>query len=106
MKKLIIAAAATLSLSACSWVQVTPGGQSVRLVQNLDGVAGCKELGATTSTVMSKFFIERDYDKVARELADLARNSAAELGGDTIVPTSQINDGKRNFGVYKCVNPR
>lgn len=106
MKKIIITAGAiALSLSACSWVQVTTGGQAVRLVQTKNDVSGCKELGSTSASVMSKFFIERDQDKVARELADLARNSAAEMGGDTIVPTSAIDDGKRSFGIYKCVNP-
>lgn len=106
MKKLIATATLALSLSACSWVQVTTGGQAVRLVQSKNDVSGCKELGTTTTAVMSKFFIERDQDKVARELADLARNTAAEMGGDTIVPISAINDGKRTFGIYKCVNPR
>lgn len=106
MKKTITAAALTLTLSACSWVQVTTGGQAVRLVQSKNDVSGCKEIGSTNAAVMSKFFIERDHDKVARELADLARNSAADLGGDTIVPISAIEDGKRIFGVYKCVNPQ
>jgi hypothetical protein len=106
MRKIIATTTLALSLSACSWVQVTTGGQAVRLVQTKNDVSGCKELGATNTAVMSKFFIERDQDKVARELADLARNTAAELGGDTIVPISAIDDGKRTFGVYKCVNPR
>lgn len=106
MKKLIITAAITLSLSACSWVKVTTAGQAVRLVQTKNDVSSCKELGATTASVMDKFFIERSRDKVARELADLARNTAAEMGGDTIVPISVIEDGKRTFGVYKCVNPQ
>ena len=105
MRKMIATTAIVLSLSACSWVQVTTGGQAVRLVQSKNDVTGCKELGTTNTAVMSKFFIERDHNKVARELADLARNTAAELGGDTIVPISDINDGKRTFGVYKCVNP-
>jgi hypothetical protein len=105
MKKIIATATIALTLSACSWVQVTTNGQAVRLVQTKNDVSSCKELGSTTTAVMSKFFIERDHDKVARELADLARNTAAEMNGDTIVPTSPIKDGKRTFGIYKCVNP-
>ena len=105
MKKVIATSLIVFGLSGCSWVQVTPGGQAVRLVQSKNDVSGCKELGSTTSSVMSKFFIERNQDTVARELADLARNSAAEMGGDTIVPISPITEGKRTFGIYKCVNP-
>jgi hypothetical protein len=36
----------------------------------------------------------------------LARNSAADMGGDTVVPVSEIQDGKQTFEVYKCVNPQ
>lgn len=105
MKKIIATAAMVLTLSACTWVQVTPGGEAVRLVQNKGEVSDCKELGTTTSSVMSKFFVERDPKEVARELADLARNSAAEMGGDTIVPISAVENGQRTFGIYQCVNP-
>ncbi len=106
MIKTITTAAIVLSLSACSWVQVTTSGQAVRLVQTKNDVSSCKELGSTTASVMSKFFITRNHDKVARELADLARNTAAEMKGDTIVPISLIDDGKRTFGVYQCVNSK
>lgn len=105
MKKIIATTALVLSLSACSWIQVTTGGQAVRLVQTKNDVTGCKEIGTTTASVMNKFFIERDHNKMAHELADLARNTAAEMGGDTIVPISSIEEGKRTFGIYKCVNP-
>ncbi len=105
MKKIIATTALVVSLSACSWVQVTTAGQAVRLVQTKNDVTSCKEIGTTTASVMNKFFMERDHDKMARELADLARNTAAEMGGDTIVPVSSIEEGKRTFGIYKCVNP-
>ncbi len=105
MKKLLITAFVALSLSACSWVKVTTAGQAVRLVQSKQDAASCKELGTTTASVMNKFFIERDHNKMARELADLARNTAAEMGGDTIAPISDIKEGKRTFGIYKCINP-
>lgn len=44
----------------------------------------------------------RDAKKVSDELADLARNEAALMRGDTIVPISEINEGRRSFGVYQC----
>jgi hypothetical protein len=37
------------------------------------------------------------------ELNILARNSAVELGGDTVVPRSDdVADGKRVYDVYRC----
>jgi hypothetical protein len=32
-----------------------------------------------------------------------ARNSAAKMGADTIVPASQVEDGKQTFNVYRCL---
>ena len=46
--------------------------------------------------------IDRNADKVATELANLARNEAASFGGDTVVPTSEIENGSQTFAVYKC----
>jgi hypothetical protein len=46
--------------------------------------------------------VRRGYTTVAEELATLARNSAAQLGGDTVVPTSEIVDGTQTFAVYNC----
>jgi hypothetical protein len=46
--------------------------------------------------------IDRNADKVATELANLARNEAASFGGDTVVPTSSVEDGSQTFAVYKC----
>jgi len=47
--------------------------------------------------------INRDAEQVAKELAMLARNAAADMGGDTVVPATEVTDGKRSFTVYKCV---
>jgi len=33
----------------------------------------------------------------------MARNSAATMGGDTVVATSPVNEGERSLDVYQCV---
>ena len=33
----------------------------------------------------------------------LARNSAINLGGDTVVADGEIKDGMQTFKVYRCV---
>jgi hypothetical protein len=92
-----------LSLSACSWVKLTPGGEKVRVL-GADEVSTCKELGDTTVSLLAKVAgFNRNEDQVAKELATLARNAAAGMGGDTIVPTSAVKEGKRSYAVYKCI---
>jgi len=103
MKKLslvlMVIAAVT---SSCTWVKVTEQGSSVA-VANAVNVRGCDNLSEVTVSVTSKVgFIKRDADKVATELTNLARNEAVGLSGDTIVPSSSIENGKQSFNVYKC----
>jgi hypothetical protein len=103
MKKLslIVIAIAALT-SSCTWVKVTEKGSSVA-VANASNVRGCTNLGEIRTSVPDKISImKRDADKVATELANLARNDAVDLGGDTIVPSSTIENGKQSFTVYKC----
>jgi hypothetical protein len=89
-------------LQACAWVKPTASGAEVRVASAAE-VAGCSEAGSTQVSVLDKVAgVRRGYTTVAEELATLARNSAAQLGGDTVVPTSEIVDGTQTFAVYKC----
>jgi len=106
MKKILIAVCGCLVLSFCTWVKVTPNGESVRLVQSVRVVELCKRIGKVNTKVVSEVVFNRDPEKVASELADLARNEAALMRGDTIVPASEIIDGRRSFDVYQCFPAR
>lgn len=103
MKKLsLIVIAVAAITSSCTWVKVSEKGSSVA-VANAVNVRGCENLSEVTVSVTSKVgFIKRNADKVATELANLARNEAVGLKGDTIVPSSTIENGKQSFNVYKC----
>lgn len=95
MKKALIVSCVVLILSSCTWVKVTPKGDGVRLVPSNKYVAQCKNLGKVNAKVVSQIIFERNPDKVAEELANMARNEAAGMGADTIVPISEIVDGRR-----------
>lgn len=102
MKKLSLLLLAVASISACTWVKPTDQGKNVA-VANASNVRGCKVLSEVSVSVTSKLGpIERNSEKVATELATLARNDAVGLGGDTVVPVSAIEGGKQRFDVYKC----
>jgi hypothetical protein len=96
--------AATILLSACSTLKLTEGGEKIRLLEPSE-VTSCKNLGRTNTSVTAKVVFDRPEDSVAEELLIVARNSAANMGGDTIVPLTIIEDGQQTFVVYKCVNP-
>lgn len=91
-----------LAIAGCTWVETTESGQQVRLATQ-DQVAKCKKLGKTTVSVMDKVgFISRSEEKVAEELQALAKNSAAEMEGDTVVASSAVSNGEQSFDVYRC----
>ena len=104
MNKIICIASAAIMLSACSTLKLTEGGEKVRVLDPAE-VSSCKNLGRTNTSVTDRVIIERPADSVAEELQIVARNSAARMGGDTIVPLTVIEDGQQTFVVYKCVNP-
>jgi hypothetical protein len=91
-------------LSACSSLKLTESGEKVRVLDPAE-VSSCKNLGRTNTSVTDRVIIERPADAVAEELQIVARNSAARMGGDTIVPLTVIENGQQTFVVYKCVNP-
>jgi len=101
----LLVVAAVLGLMACSWVKLTPEGEKVRVLSEAQ-VSACKNLGKTTANVADKVAgLPRKEHIVRENLQVLARNAAAEMGGDTIVPSTPIQQGKQSFDVYRCVGP-
>ena len=88
--------------TGCTWVDPKPGASKVTLVK-LEHVSQCKPLGSTVSQVKDKVGgIHRNEEKVTEELLTLAKNSAVDLGGDTLVAEGGPIDGTQKFTIYKC----
>ena len=91
-----------ICLPACTWVEPTKESSEVSLVKGFN-VKTCEKLGATTATVKQKIgFIIRDEGTVLKELTTLAKNSAAKMGGDSIVANEPMVDGVMSFDIYRC----
>ena len=86
----------------CTWVKPTTEGKTVQ-VADADGVSNCERMGKVTVSLKDKIgWMDRKRSKVETELETLARNEGALLGGNMVSPESEIRDGRRVFGVYKC----
>ncbi len=103
MQKPVLLIAICAALSACgSWVNVTSAGQLVSVATPAE-VGQCTRIGSTTTNALSEIaFVERGSEKLQRELIDLARNEAGDMGGNRIVVETPITDGRQSFGVYRC----
>lgn len=90
-------------LTGCTWIDVSAQGDKVRVLSAAE-VSGCKRVGKTTVNTAAKVAgLERYEDKIQNELNTLARNSAVDLGGDTVVPVGTPLDGRQVFEVYRCM---
>ena len=102
MFKLFSFVVVSLVLFACSPVKLTKEGEGVS-VMSKEQVANCKKVGRVTTSLMDKVAgVKRSEKKVKNELEMLARNGAVEYGGNTIVPATEVTDGKQSFEVYNC----
>jgi hypothetical protein len=97
-----VLAFAALAGLACQWVPLTPGGEKVRIGTPAE-VAACTLLGSVTGkTTVTVGPMARDEAKVAREVEALARNEAASMGANVIVPKGPLDWDQRAYAVYRC----
>ena len=104
MKKNLTLILSAALMSACSQLELTQGGEKVRVLDPNE-VSTCRELGRTNASVTARVIVDRPAETIAKELRTIARNSAARMGGDTIVPLTIVEEGQQTYVVYKCVNP-
>lgn len=93
----------TLLLSACTFVKMAPGADSVRVVATGKTMAACEKRGEVVVSVKNRLGpYERDAMRVRDELETLARNEAPSLRADTVQPKSEPQDGEQRFLAYRC----
>lgn len=91
--------------AGCVFVQPTAEGKKVRVL-TAGEVERCRSLGTLTSNVADRVgLIARSREAVEDDVLLNAQNAAAQMGGDTIVPTTGMKDGKQTFEVYRCLTP-
>ena len=87
---------------ASSLIEKKVGSEGVAVVA-ADKVAGCESKGKVITSVLAKiWFINRSSESVELNLLQMARNTAVDLGADTIIKGESKQFGERTFGLYKC----
>ncbi len=104
MKIFMLTIVSILTLGGCATLKLTEAGEKVRVLDPSE-VSSCREMGRTNTSITARIVIERPVETVSKELRIIARNSAARMGGDTIVPLTVLENGNQTFNVYKCVGP-
>ena len=99
-----LGAVTVFSLVACSggWPALT--AKEVRLV-GAEQLHGCENRGSTHVSVVDKLGKPGwNVDRVASELLQLAKNGATQLGGNSILEMTEVNDGVQSFAVFLCTH--
>lgn len=103
MRAFVVSGLAVLLLSACTFVKMAPGADSVRVVAVGKNMSACEKRGEVVVSVKNRLGpYERDAMRVRDELETLARNEAPSLRADTVQPKSEPSDGEQRFLAYRC----
>lgn len=103
--KLFIGTLGAVLVLGCAFVQPTADSKKVRVLAAHE-VERCRSLGTITSTVSDRVgVVLRRRAAVDEDVLQNARNAAAEMGGDTVVPLETTEIGKQAFNVYTCLTP-
>jgi hypothetical protein len=98
----VIMCAITVPTLGCTWVPLTDEGGNVRILQ-ANAAADCQKISTVSSKTADRVVIfARSDRKVREELESLARNEAADAGGNAIVPIGAMTNGRQSFAVYRC----
>lgn len=94
-------ALSALLLGGCAFVSLTDAGANVRQ-STAERVSQCKLVATISSQTKDTVVIGRNSGKVREELIVLARNRAAEIGANAIVPVAEQRNGSQDFSAYSC----
>ena len=95
--------ALALVVAGCT-PQLSLDGRTVR-VGDPEGVKQCDQIGSTRVGLGQFYATVLPETKIAEALENEARNFARRIGGDTVLPTSQIEDARQVFAIYVCRRP-
>ncbi len=100
----VMICAVTVSTLGCTWVPLTAEGRNVRILQTI-AAADCEKISTVNAKTAERVGVfARSDRKVREELESLARNDAADVGGDVIVPIGTMTNGRQSFAIYRCQN--
>ena len=101
MRNQILLYAVTLLFSGCAFVELSDQGALVKQGTEED-IVNCELVAEVSSQTKDKILIDRSATSVRGELAILARNKAAEMGANVIVPSTSPDGGVQGFTAYLC----
>ena len=93
----VVLAIAVAALAACSNIKLSDDGKNVIEMKQLDVLSNCENLGNIKVNARNVNRSQEDKDRSV-----LARNMAATMGANVVVPASEVVDNAQEWSAYRC----
>ena len=101
IKNIVLLLGLLLVIAGCASPELTLQGSKVN-VGNESDLKQCKMLGSTRLSLAPTRAEWMQEDQMKKQLTIEARNFAARIGGNMILPVGAIEEGKQSFKIYNC----
>ncbi len=101
MKNIVLLIVSLVVITGCASTELTLQGSKVNVGKESD-LKQCQILGSTRlslSPTRTKLMKEK---RIKEQLTLEARNFAARIGGNMILPVGTPEEGKQSFKIYNC----
>ena len=101
IKNIVLLFALLLVIVGCASTDLTLQGSKVNVGEESD-LKQCQMLGSTRLSLSPNHVRFMGEERMQKQLTIEARNFAARIGGNMILPVKPIEEGKQSFKIYNC----
>ena len=102
IKSIILLFALLLVIAGCASPKLTLQGSKVNVGKESD-LRQCQMLGSTSLSLAPTRVRWMKEEQMKKQLTLEARNFAARIGGNMILPAGLLEEGKQSFKIYNCL---
>ena len=101
IKNIVLLFGLLLVIVGCASPELTLQGSKVNVGKESD-LKQCQVLGSTSLSLSPTSVKWMKEEKIKERLMIEARNFAARIGGNMILPVGPLEEGKQSFKIYNC----
>ena len=101
IKNIVLLLVSLLIIVGCASTELTLQGSKVNIGKEAN-LKQCQILGSTRLSLSPTRVKLMKEKKMKEQLTVEARNFAARIGGNMILPVGALEEGKQSFKIYNC----
>ncbi len=101
IKNIVFLLVSLVVITGCASTELTLQGSKVNVGEESD-LKQCQILGSTRLSLSPTRIKWMKEERIKKQLTIEARNFAARIGGNMILPAGALEEGKQSFKIYNC----